>query len=369
MITGISQADLLERENSSIYIPYLGHTAQRRRVRSADGRSWLVTLTQSRFNVTEFLSYYAWTFLSILLLSWWIAVNLGSPVRKIRLVVEQFGRGDLSARIQSRRTDELGELARAFDQMSDRIQHLLTSERRLLQDISHELRSPLARLSCAIELGRTAESREEAIGRIHKESKRLNSLVGQLLEVASAEGDPAGMRKERIGLSVLLASLLEDCRIEADACNVRFTFTASTESVVNGDRELLRRAMENILRNAIRYAPERTSIDVTLTGAGDVAIIDVRDYGKGVPGELLSDIFKPFFQVENHRGEAGVGLGLALAQRAIGLHQGKVHAENRFPGLLVQVELPAECIASPTVEAGTESQRERVSRRVTRADL
>ena len=104
-------------------------------MRSADGRLWLVTLTQSHFNVTEFLSYYAWTFLSILLLSWWIAVNLGSPVRKIRLVVEQFGRGDLSARIQSKRTDELGELARAFDQMSDRIQHLLTSERRLLQDI------------------------------------------------------------------------------------------------------------------------------------------------------------------------------------------------------------------------------------------
>ena len=100
------------------------------------------------------------------------------------------------------------------------------------------MRSPLARLSCAIELGRTAESHEEAIGRIHKESKRLNSLVGQLLEVASAEGDPAGMRKERIGLGAMLASLLEDCRIEADARNVQFTFTASTESVVNGDREL-----------------------------------------------------------------------------------------------------------------------------------
>ena len=179
----------------------------------------------------------------------------------------------------------------------------MTSKRRLLQDISHELRSPLARLSCAIELGRTAESHEEAIARIHKESKRLNSLVGQLLEVASAEGDPAGMRKERIDLSAMLASLLEDCRIEADARSVHFTFTASTESVVNGDRELLRRAMENILRNAIRYAPESTSIDVNLTGTKDVAIIEVRDYGTGVPGELLSDIFKPFFQVENHRGK------------------------------------------------------------------
>src|SRR5205814_4603943 len=113
--------------------------------------------------------------------------------------------------------------------------------------------------------------------------------------------------------------------------------------------------------NAIRYAPESTSIDVTLTGAKDVAIIDVRDYGKGVPGELLSDIFKPFFQVENHRGKTGVGLGLALAQRAIGLHQGKVHAENRSPGLLVRVELPAECIASPTVEVSTESQRQRAA--------
>jgi signal transduction histidine kinase len=177
------------------------------------------------------------------------------------------------------------------------------------------------------------------------------------------------MRKERIGLNALLASLVEDCRIEADARSVNFNFTATTESVVNGDRELLRRAMENILRNAIRYAPESTSIDVTLTGASDVAIIDVRDYGTGVPAELLSDIFKPFFQVENHRGKEGVGLGLALAQRAIGLHQGKVHAENRSPGLLVHMELPAECIASPNVEVSTESQRQRAGSRVTGGDF
>src|SRR5262249_26712577 len=95
----------------------------------------------------------------------------------------------------------------------------------------------------------------------------------------------------------------------------------------------------------------------TLSGGKGVAIVEVRDYGKGVPEELLSDIFKPFFQVENHRGKAGVGLGLALAQRAIGLHQGKVHAENRSPGLSVQVELPAECIGAPTVGIVTESQR------------
>lgn len=351
LVTGVDRSNLLGREKPSIQIPYLGRTSQTRSVSSPDRRYSIVNISQRHFNVAEFLSYYAWTFLSILLLSWWIAVDVGSPVRKLRLAVERFGRGDLSARTDLKRTDELGELARAFDRMSDRIQALVTSERRLLQDISHELRSPLARLSCAIELARTTDNRDEAIARIHKESRRLNSLVGQLLEVASAEGDPGAMRREPVALKHLVTELLDECRIEAEAKNCRFNFAAKADPEVRGDTELLRRAVENVLRNAIRYAPEHTAIEVQLTAADGLARLEIRDYGKGVPRESLTDIFKPFFRVESHRGDQGVGLGLALAQRAIGLHQGTMVAENMSPGLLVRIELPAESLAEADAEA------------------
>ena len=342
LVTGEDRSNFLAPEKPSIQIPYLGHTSQRRTFNSADQKFWLVNVSQRRFNLPEFLSYYAWTFLSILLLSWWIAMDIGSPVRKLRLTVERFGRGDLSARIGSKRTDELGELGKAFDNMSSRIQALLTSERRLLQDISHELRSPLARLSCAIELARTTENRDEAISRIHKESRRLNSLVGQLLEVASAEGDPGAMRRDPVDLNQLAAEIVDECRIEAEAKQCWLTFAAEADVEIRGDSELLRRAVENVLRNAIRYAPDSTAVEVRLTTGNGLASLTIRDYGKGVPSELLFDIFKPFFRVESHRGDQGVGLGLALAQRAIGLHQGTVRAQNSSPGLLITIELPAE---------------------------
>ena len=342
LATGEDRSNFLAPEKPSIQIPYLGHTSQRRTLNSADKKFWLVNVSQRRFNLPEFLSYYAWTFLSILLLSWWIAMDIGSPVRKLRLTVERFGRGDLSARIASKRTDELGDLGKAFDNMSSRIQALLTSERRLLQDISHELRSPLARLSCAIELARTTDNRDEAISRIHKESRRLNRLVGQLLEVASAEGDPGAMRRDPVDLNQLTAEIVDECRIEAEAKQCRLTFAAEADVEIRGDSELLRRAVENALRNAIRYAPDSSAVEVRLTSGNGLANLTIRDYGKGVPSELLSDIFKPFFRVESHRGDQGVGLGLALAQRAIGLHQGTVRAQNSSPGLSIIIELPAE---------------------------
>ena len=365
LVTGEDRSSFLIREKSSIQIPYLGHTSQRRTLSSSDKKFSLVNVSQRHFNLPEFLSYYAWTFLSILVLSWWIAMDLGSPVRKLRLTVERFGQGDLSARIDSKRTDELGDLAKAFDHMSGRIQALLTSERRLLQDISHELRSPLARLSCAIELARTTENRDEAIARIHiarihKESRRLNSLVGQLLEVASAEGDPAAMRRDPVDLVQLVAEIVDEGRIEAEAKRCWLTFGGGVELEVRGDSELLRRAFENVLRNAIRYAPDGTAVEVQLTIRDRLACLTIRDYGKGVPGEFLSDIFKPFFRVESHRGDQGVGLGLALAQRAIGLHPGTVRAENSSPGLMITIELPVEVSGSP-VDTSIQNRRTRFS--------
>src|SRR5262249_48975344 len=150
---------------------------------------------------------------------------------------------------------EIGKVARAFDHMAEQIQNLLTAERRLLQDVSHELRSPLTRLNCAIELARTTENRDVAIDRIHKESKRLKNLVNQLLEVTSAEGDPAEMLHERVNMNSLVENLIDDGRIEADLKQCALHLEGRARVDVNGDPELLRRAIENILRNAIRYSP------------------------------------------------------------------------------------------------------------------
>src|SRR5262249_22097069 len=152
-----------------------------------------------------------------------LAVNMATPLRVLAEKVEQFGRGDLSVRMQTRRSDEIGELGRSFDRMADRIQTLLTAERRLLQDISHQLRSPLARLSFATELVRTAEDKEAAVTRLKKETTRLTSLVSSLLEVTRAEGDPTERSLRPVRLDELLANVVEDCRIEADAhhCHVK----------------------------------------------------------------------------------------------------------------------------------------------------
>ena len=141
-----------------------------------------------------------------------LAVHLASPLRNLRRVVERFGRGELGIRFHLARQDEIGELARAFNRMADHITTLLSAERRLLQDVSHELRSPLARLGFAVELAKTSNDREAALTRIRKEADRLNQLVDELLQLTRAEGDPAARNVEEFDLAELLEDLVADCR-------------------------------------------------------------------------------------------------------------------------------------------------------------
>jgi two-component system, OmpR family, sensor histidine kinase CpxA len=156
------------------------------------------------------------------------------------------------------------------------------------------------------------------------------------------EGDPSSRNPEDVPLDTLLQELTEDCRVEAEARGCRLVLDAASSLQVQGDRELLRRAVENVLRNAIRYAPDGTPIETRLDSAGGMALITVRDYGPGVPADLLPKIFMPFFRVDVSRDNAtgGVGLGLAIAQRAVHLHHGRLRARNVEPGLLVSIELP-----------------------------
>jgi signal transduction histidine kinase len=301
-----------------------------------------ITVVRPTFDPWSFLPYYLLVFLAIALLCWLLAVNLASPLRALARTVDRFGRGDLSARVHSRRRDEIGNLARAFDEMAERMETLLTAERRLLQDISHELRTPLARLSFAAELSKTAVDRGAATVRLKKEIDRLTDLVGALLQVTRAEGDPSSRNLTDLPLKDFLREVVDDCAVEAEARGCRVNLEAPESLHFRGDRELLRRAMENIVRNAIRYAPEGTPVEVKLASALDDAEISVRDYGPGVPEAELPKIFKPFFRVDESRDSStgGVGLGLAIAHRAVTVHHGTMTARNAGPGLLVSIELP-----------------------------
>ncbi len=311
--------------------------------RSSDDRyRFIIKEPDLPIDFSDSLPYYLLTLAGIAVLCWLLAVHIGAPLKSLARTVDRFGRGELSLRVNSGRRDEIGDLARSFDQMAERLQTLLTAERRLLQDISHELRSPLARLSFAAELTKTAADRPAAAARLRKEIDRLASLVGALLQMTRVEGDPSSRSAEEVPLSPLLQELVDDCRVEAEARSCQLVLDASPALEVQGDRELLRRAVENVLRNAIRYAPEGTSIETKLASGSGAALITVRDYGPGVPPELLPKIFTPFFRVDPSRDNAtgGAGLGLAIAHRAVSLHHGRLRAENAAPGLLVSIEIP-----------------------------
>jgi two-component system sensor histidine kinase CpxA len=227
-----------------------------------------------------------------------MAVYLASPLRSLRQTLDRFGQGDLSVRSKISRKDEFGEVGRSFNQMADRIQTLLTAERRLLQDISHELRSPLARLEFAVELARTSDNRSGSLDRIKRDLERLGALIGELFQVTRAEGDPATRKQDDISLDSLMHVLVEDCALEAEVRHCNVLMTAAEPVSIRGDAELLRRAMENVLRNAIRHSPEGSSIEVDLRRQNGSALVSVRDYGTGVPDDTLQDIFKPFFRVD-----------------------------------------------------------------------
>jgi signal transduction histidine kinase len=309
---------------------------------SADGKYHFIAVFGNLFDISQFLPYYALILAAVAFLCWLLAANLAAPLRSLARAVDRFGAGDLSVRVNASRTDEIGEVGRAFDRMAERIATLLTAERRLLQDISHELRSPLARLSFAAELSLTAQDRTAATARMKKEIARLTDLVGGLIQVTRAEGDPAANNSESIRLDDLLCEVVEDCAVEAEARGCLLTLAPAPEISMRADREVLRRAIENVLRNAIRYTPATTAVEVTLEVTDCAARLTIRDYGPGVPEELLPRIFQPFFRVDDSRDTAtgGVGLGLAIASRSIGLHHGTLSAENVQPGLRVLFELP-----------------------------
>ena len=303
----------------------------------------LLILAPPPFNVSSFVPYYVLILAAVALLCWLIALTIVRPVRQLAGAVDRFGSGDLATRISEPRGDEVGDLARAFNRMAERIETLMTAERRLLQDISHELRSPLARLHLATELARTAPDRDQAFARIQKEIDRLTTLVETLIEMTRAEGDPATRKSQPVALAALVDDVVQSCDLEAQARRCRIVVNGDRGGTVAGDPELLRRAVENIVRNAIRYAPDGSDIDVRVDSHNASTEISVRDGGPGVPEDALPRLAQPFFRADDSRDAStgGVGLGLAIAQRAIHLHHGTLAAENAHPGLRVTLTVPS----------------------------
>ncbi len=311
--------------------------------RSQDGQFWFIAMSPvPRPQLFTFLPYYFLVIGATVALCWLAAAGVVSPIRRIASTIAAFGQGDLSVRVTTDRPDEIGQLGNSFNQMAERLQRLIVSERRLLGDICHELRSPLARLKFAIKLARTSSDPKAALDRIERDVDRIASLVSDIVEITFVEGDPAlrGARPVRIG--DIIHEVVRDCAVEAQFHQCTIQQSGSIDGQVLGSPELLRRAFENVLRNAVRYAPQDSVISVLIAESDLDAMIVVRDFGPGVPTDMLARIFDPFFRVDEARDPSagGSGLGLSIAKRAVQVHHGSIIAENAFPGLRVQITIP-----------------------------
>ena len=282
-------------------------------------------------------------------LSWYLT----KPIVRLRAATRQLAAGDLTARSGApvgRRRDEVAGLMRDFDAMAERLETLMKAQSRLLNDISHELRSPLARLNVALGLARQRAGVEstDMLERIELEASRLNELIGRILTLARLEDGEQKVPQTPVPLDEVVLTVAEDAEFEAQArhCHVRATIPEGAWDV-RGNASLLHSAVENVVRNAIRYTQEKTSVEIELTseeGAnGPEAVLKVSDFGPGVPPAALEKVFEPFYRLDDARGRqtGGVGLGLAITERAVRFHGGGVSAHNRAEGgLRVEIRLP-----------------------------
>jgi two-component system sensor histidine kinase CpxA len=303
--------------------------------------------------------------LLVTLLCFGLTYHIASPIYSIQSTARRVAQGDLKARVPSsvsRRYDELAALAIDFDSMVGRLDSLIQMQKNLLSSVSHELRSPLARMSLTVALLRKRSSKDsdDLLQRLDREVARIDLLMGQLLTLSRLEAGLSSAEREEVALAQVVEETAADCNFEAQSQGKSVTFQAS-ESVIltNADPHALRSACENIIRNAVRYTPRGTEVQVLLeidrTGPESRVLITVRDHGPGVPEESLQAIFQAFYRIgSDAEGLSGNGLGLAIASEAIRLHHGSISASNlHTTGLEITIQVP---IGSDATFAGHEQQ-------------
>jgi two-component system sensor histidine kinase CpxA len=318
------------------------------------------------------------------LVSWLLSRQLVTPIETLRAATQRLASGDLAARTGTQlesRHDELSQLAHDFDLMAERIEsllreqeHLVSVQRRLLRDVAHELRSPLARLIVALELTRdslkttsqatsapvdslivdsenptlvsVATNTHASLDRIERESGRLSEMIDRLLMLARLDSGVQAPEAAIVNLTALVYAVAADADFEARPTRRVVTVSECEDCTTKGTPDLLRSALENVMRNALRYTPEDTSVDVDLRRDGNWAVVTVRDHGPGVPEGELNELFQPFYRASptvgtTITGQGSTGLGLAITERAIHLHGGTINATNALGGgLLVTIRLP-----------------------------
>lgn len=289
---------------------------------------------------------YAGLLLTAFLLCWALARYLSSPIGKIRRATQKLAAGDLKTRVAEQvgnRRDELAALAKDFDVMAERIETLLMSQKRLSRDVSHELRSPLARMNVALEIAKQKSNGETApvLARIETESQRLNDMISRLLTLSKLETGSQDFDRQELNLRTLVEQVASDADFEANPEKRSVKVVRADDCRIVGSESLIRSAVENVLRNAVRYTKEGTDVEVSLVSENGSAKVSVFDHGSGVPEEELANLFRPFYRVgeARDRGSGGTGLGLAIAEQAIRVHKGTITARNHEDGLVVEIRL------------------------------
>jgi two-component system sensor histidine kinase CpxA len=331
----------------------------------ADGSAYTVLVVQRRPKIFGALSLPGISLIILCvalvvtaLTSWWLARHLSAPIRRIQegaraLASESLDMGvsaglRVSAGLEGRR-DELAVLARDFDAMADQLRANRGAITQLLRDISHELRSPLARMRVALGLARQPPADlSRQLDRLEREIERLDSLISQVLRLARLHGTDAPFARETFDLDELIEEVVRDANFEGAVKDCRVRLQGAATAAVNGNRELLRSAIENVLRNAVRYSPQNAPVDVSIARAEAGVEILIRDRGPGVPERDLERIFEPFYRVAESRDRdtGGEGIGLAITAQVMKAHGGSAKAANgQQGGFEVRLNLPAGTLA------------------------
>ncbi|MGK0270095.1 MAG: signal transduction histidine kinase [Cocleimonas sp.] len=336
-------------------------------VESTDGETYQIYSTlrpRTRNTLTRMMRpfqrspgiYLLWLGIAVLLsglVCFGLARYLSQPIRKLQLAARKLSQGALDTRVSDsigNRRDEIADLGHDFDQMAARLQSLINNQKQLLSDISHELRSPLARMQLAVGLARKKLGPDvpTEIDRIEQETERLDELVGQSLTLSRLDAGAAYAKDDFIDIGKLLENIISHCNFEATEQNKKVVFNLEQSWTIPANSELLHRALENIIRNAIRYTEVDTFVEVDLSQLDKQQFkISIGDQGPGVPENKISSLFEPFVRLSEarDRDSGGYGLGLAIAKRAIEFHQGHISAKNKpSGGLLIEVVLPLDNI-------------------------